>query len=1137
MKKLISLRLRRALALPVLLCLGWMTTTAQSVYQDARRLAEIIGNQEVHVILEMDTTVLFWNCSDNILGAYNLEAPGDGLSIAVGECVNLKPQPRATLRLIHRQDTFFNGVITTETKIQNYAEGVVLTASGSNQERYFPKSDFADFYGILGAYGSDIGAAPPQKTSELNLYLQAYKDNPYMRSLLDIGNLPPVQDRPQLNTLVDTIGKVISLLQESPGIASLNLLRNDSIFSAEYLVSIQDIREQYRTPALSNEDALKDISTSIMSRPDTRGEGDITSILLAGLSDFIVERAQEEFNVAFMEKFSERLESVPELGVLFPQTAHFITQVDITNYKSVLNNARQFFVEDLNTIAFHLPDLLNLPKYQALANQPEVYNMITLYSLIDMSLRGVSIDSLLPYAYTKLISREQELSKSINLSIARDLSGSAAYQTLSDQTSQLTHTLQNIYKNIGNKQTRFYAAFPTLVLKSDSKPQQAALLKDLYLRAKTGLAEWSSRYKVDRDSITVIADYLKGQYNYDFLLDRANINQFDRFFDTAPDTVQLRGAGLALTRHITGQASSGLNKAQILLAWNHALSGYQKELESIRAAIEKDTSGWLARELMAIDTARANLRNRLLQDIPFWEQRGAVTHDSVAFLYLAAILANFDEIDLANPDPVARLSARRELVRAAEGKAQDLLARLRSDYPGSGLSPLELFFSPPRRIAKTDPMRQQLEKALSLSEDIRGGLQQIDSLNFGTLLKARKNAQVFSNILELTFRLLSCFIIEDGNQKWMSREQFNTLTADPLARNIFMGLVYQRVQASQLAPQLSPQGLASLSAGFVNILGNVTAQMDTLTLKREQKIAIGFRDYFPFVASVAGLLNQVLQTPLFVGADAKGIPYQRALVDFDSLARLQFIPQLSDNLLGLLDNVSSQQYRFAISNLVGLYETLALILDRGCENISKAECEQQQRLRHNLLTYGNFIADVSSAQSPEDVSAALRNVALPAGSSRIKRISPTDVTINGYFGGVFGRETLKGGDGKLLPVNTFGLSVPVGLSFSFKPSLRRDYSISVFLPVIDLGALTAYRIESGFEALPKLSFSNVLAPGAFAFFNFGKSPFYLGAGWQLGPQAREYESNGLILQESATRVLIAFGVDVPLFNLYRSEPR
>lgn len=1117
---------------------GIISTSAQSVFQDALRLAEILDNQEVRIVLEMDTTVSFFNCSDNsFLASQNLDAPQGALSIAVGECIKLKPLTTATLWLIHRQDTFYNKRINAEVTITNNAEGVVLSIQGAKQDRYFPKSDFAAYYSILGAYSSDANTVSPQQTSDLNFFTQAYASNPYMRNLLDIGNLPPVQNRPELNALVDTITHEVVQLREAPGNASLELLRNDSIFTAEYLVSIQDIREQYRTPALSNEEALKDISSSIMARPDTRGEGDFTSTLLAGLSDFIVERAQEEFNVAFMEKFSERLETVPELGVLFPQTTHFITQVDITNYKSVLNNARQFFVEDLNTIGFNLPNLLNLPKYQALANKPEVYNMITMYSLIDMSLRGVSIDSLLPYAYTKLINREQELGKLINLSIARNLPSTPAYQTLTDQTGQLTQSLQNIYKSIGNKQTKFFAAFPLLVLRSSDKPQQAALLKDLYLRAKTELKEWSQRYKVDRDSITVIADYLKGQYNYDFLLDRANINQFDRYFDAEPDTVQLRGAGIALTRYISGQASSGLNKAQILLSWNHALAGYQKELESIRIAIETDTTGWVSRELTALDTARANLQNRLLDDIPFWVQRGASIHDSVAFLYLAAVLRNFDEVDQANPDPVARLSARRELLRTTSDKAQSLLARLRSNFPGRGLSPLELFFSPPRRLANTDPLRQQLEKALVLSEDISNGLQQIDSLNFGALLKARKNAQVFSNILELTFRLLSCFLVEDGSQKWISREQFNALIADPLSRNIFMGLVYQRVQASKLAPQLSPQGLASLSSGFVNILGDVTAQMDTLAFKREQKIGLRFRDYYPFVAAVAGLLNQVLETPLFVSTDAKGIQQQRALVDLDSQSRLQYIPQLSDNLLGLLNNVSQQQYRFAISNLVGLYETLTLILDRQCENISKAECEQQQRLRHNLLTYGNFISDVSSAQTPEDVSAALRNVALPAGSSRIKRISPSDVTINGYFGGVFGRETLKGEDGRLLPINTFGLSVPVGLSFSFKPSLRRDYSVSVFLPIIDLGALTAYRIESGFEALPKLSFSNVLAPGAFAFFNFGKSPFYLGAGWQLGPQARQYESNGLILQESATRVLIAFGVDVPLFNLYRSEPR
>src|SRR5690606_4699613 len=43
-----------------------------------------------------------------------------------------------------------------------------------------------------------------------------------------------------------------------------------------------------------------------------------------GLSQFLIERATEELNVAFFNRFKKFLEKTPEAGVLFPTTADYL---------------------------------------------------------------------------------------------------------------------------------------------------------------------------------------------------------------------------------------------------------------------------------------------------------------------------------------------------------------------------------------------------------------------------------------------------------------------------------------------------------------------------------------------------------------------------------------------------------------------------------------------------------------------------------------------------------------------------------------------------------------------------------------------------------------------------------------------
>jgi hypothetical protein len=97
-----------------------------------------------------------------------------------------------------------------------------------------------------------------------------------------------------------------------------------------------------------------------------------------------------------------------------------------------------------------------------------------------------------------------------------------------------------------------------------------------------------------------------------------------------------------------------------------------------------------------------------------------------------------------------------------------------------------------------------------------------------------------------------------------------------------------------------------------------------------------------------------------------------------------------------------------------------------------------------------------------------------------------------------------------------------------------NWSFSLFLPIIDVGAITAYRLNQGNAQsdLPELSFSNLIAPGAYFLVNLPKSPFTIGAGAQFGPQARKITINNLEQTSGAWRYGLIATIDVPIFNLF-----
>lgn len=357
--------------------------------------------------------------------------------------------------------------------------------------------------------------------------------------------------------------------------------------------------------------------------------------------------------------------------------------------------------------------------------------------------------------------------------------------------------------------------------------------------------------------------------------------------------------------------------------------------------------------------------------------------------------------------------------------------------------------------------------------------------------------------------------------RWLTRKEFNSMRKNKVQWDFFLGLLYQRMRSVKNAPKFSPEGIALLTTKFFQIANEV--ELTRRDLRRKKSITpdhIGFKDYYPIIRSTVDLFNTVITT--------------RA-IDTSSLTQvypqLKYIPRISDEALSLYENIYIKDYADAVLNAMELLKLLQT------DQLNK----KGARAINAVLTYGTFMANMIDAQTSEQVKAILQSTTLPPGSSRIKREVVSNFTINSYLGVTAGRDRLL--DAPVdLEANSFGaaLSLPIGFTYSFSPKfIKNRSSFSVHVPLLDLGAITAFRqspdnTQYNVDDLPDFTWRNLLSPGAFAVYNFANGPLSVGVGGQYGPQLREIQPiTGEALMLNSWRFpMVFFNVDVPLLNLY-----
>ncbi len=196
--------------------------------------------------------------------------------------------------------------------------------------------------------------------------------------------------------------------------------------------------------------------------------------------------------------------------------------------------------------------------------------------------------------------------------------------------------------------------------------------------------------------------------------------------------------------------------------------------------------------------------------------------------------------------------------------------------------------------------------------------------------------------------------------------------------------------------------------------------------------------------------------------------------------------------------------------------------------------KKNKESRDKIDRYAIFFANISEAQTPEEVKMAIDAEITPVKASSLKDYAHFSVSINAYLGICSGMEYMNINNKN---ITTIGLSAPIGIGIYISTPKCRSIvgHAGIYFSIIDLGVPASFRLN-GFNTyrLPEMNLQNILAPGASLIagrlFN---SPITLGAGVQYGPQLRLVTINGLPVNSAAWRWNISLSYDLPLVYLLK----
>jgi hypothetical protein len=987
------------------------------------------------------------------------------------------------------------------------------------------------------------------KAADWKSVSRALEDNPFLVNQLEgirFSTLP--LDHPLTDTIVARLNAQATNFFDSLHAPVMDSAILQTEVSGDYF-SLQDIESSYRQPVLADANAeLRAAGDRIQVRRQSEGRPDATAII-AGLTDFVLERAKEEFSVSFLERmrtdFTLGGKKRPgELRLLFPKTFNFFsTKADLSNYKSILPMARQEFIYDLRDLGLNIHKLLedsDYPEYKKLRNSGELFHLALFYEIASMAYQGIALDTITNNILTRLERREKDLFKQENFEIAEFEYRAKEKDTLQIKTGQFTRNLDKLAQLILRKKLGVSPIFLSLSNSARNDTEKTAV-KTMFGDYRQTIAQKDPQYyqwmEYDQyEQMLNIPKLLEGKRYYYDLMREPTLDQFEQHFPSTPDSTYLIATGMELSKKLVSTLPNGTDMPNFLAEYYRYLTDVEKKaVEMTKQFNRANDTTWIRPRADSLRQDQDSLRAMLGREINFWGDyaKGVILEDNLQALKYLDSAFNASTL-LVIPDTLSSTEAKQAAIQAIAAKEQDIKqtwiwveARLNIFEQKTNLrSPLlptikQLLAPTPSQPTAAQPQPTLLDTILQQREEIRQLLERMDAQFVPKLDTALKETQQMKKVVSMAAVLIACLKADaatsNGN-RYIDPRTFRNILSQDRSRDFFLGITMQRLQAI-LRPDslatISQKGVAAATNKFVDVIFEMQQRRDSLNNIPNGKLQ--FTEYFPLVRSTMDLFNTLIISRIN-DKDAR-------------FGLLHKAPRITDQTLSMFENVQAERYGSALLNMVELFT----LISQSNDSASR----RWNAVRSDLIRYGSFMANVASATTANEVKGALLSVAMPPGSSRLKREDVFNVALNAYLGLSGGIETLNTPGLAKPRAASIGLGLPIGISTTWKFKRDSRMSYSALLSILDLGAVAAFRLgDNTAQDLPELKFENFVAPGGFLVANFPKSPFSLGLGAQYGPQVRKITLNGIDESQSSAWRLTAFAaIDVPVFNFVSKKGR
>lgn len=999
--------------------------------------------------------------------------------------------------------------------------------------------------------------------------------------------------------------------------AFLRSLAGSELFSRNGKVDLGKIRHVFTSPPTVDFD-LKSAAAGAEGQGGGIPTASLISNAIAGLSDWISRRAQEELTYTFLTQLQEDLQK-NDLNYLFPKTSEFLPSLDLLNYKAILPSIRKAFTEDLNAVAFNFGQFLE-EKDAAAFRDPTTYNVFLIYRILDLEMREVPLADILAFTYAEVERARVETRAQIDLRMAKADTSNAAYAEILTAFDGYIAANQNLNAQFGRANDQlseqFYNPILDAVEENGFAPEQAGKFigqaNSLFAPLDVTRLPLKNDYWAtgsDPPATGIVRSWLRGNEAYEYYEAYPTLTRFDELFGPEAGAFspnERRAAGLTAVREI--------------LAHRNALEAYRQQLTNLIDTRERFIS------------LRTEMGNQQLAD--------SLARVSVADLRKELLTDLDTEITAVRPDQRPALRLLRKITESVlpedkNARIQLIATRQRLaawvKKQGSSTSPMLLKMQRgPEIMASLPPLQQAIDGTETAFDQLTQAVRRYSSNQADSLVRAYHNLTTFETIFGMAQQ--SFFLLSQSNSDlFLDKQQMAVFQTDPAARSLLGGIARERISRVPNIGRLNAAGTTDFLLDFSLFLSEFRSAPYRPEFKElnEQQVR-----RIMAVSFISNTLQSLLESPILqdptqengVLSLAQRYPAFSKVPDvsreLDELFRLSTQGEYRyavDNLLNLLklfeiipsankkqqrltkrrDKLRGQIADFVVDQdedlrAVGLAapsaERLTLdveldkrdalklqtynndlvsatndfdredaannllnlktqrirdelkIVERKLERINP---QRTERFRENLFRYGTFMADVAAADNAADFENALNTMALPPGSSQIKRTRPSSFELGAYFGAALSQERLvlpAGVNAPELEEDVFGaaLFVPVGISYS--RNIGGNKSITLFGSLIDLGAITAFRLGerngdnggSEVDRLPVFRPSNIIAPGLHLMYNFPKSPFTLGVGVQDGPSVRKFTLAGETLEREARSVrgMVTFSVDVPVFRFF-----